>query len=148
MSRKFNIPLVSSDEVDQLESLTNRIYYNVNYKNYDHYDEFMELVDKKLKYKNLLFPIYLLLKLLLITNTQKDVTSEKNKNRDLYEQILKFKKYYINDLLEIYDLLVLSFSKNLSNELISKKHNNGLAYTRISLHYYSKKAIMKVYTLH
>lgn len=132
LARKFELSLVNTEEVDELEELANNVFYEINYKDYDNYEEYLLKIDFELKKNNLLFPIFLLLKLFLLLNTQNSLKDTIEDNRPLFNELKKFKKFFNNELLEIYEYLTIVYSENIKKELANKKYSNGLSYSIIA----------------
>ena len=55
-----------------------------------------------------------------------------SKNKEVFDEISKYKSIFNEDLMVIYNLLNLVFCKELSNEILSKKYNNGMCYSIIA----------------
>lgn len=124
----FNYNLCDKDTIDQIESKINEIYFAIYYKDYENYDEYFNWLENMLSKRYLLFPIFLLFKLLMMINSQNNPRTIINELTDLYNEIKSYQSFYENELLEIIEILDVTFKKDIDNYFLSKTYVNELTY--------------------
>ena len=84
---------------------------------------------------NLLYPIFILFKLLfnLVSNNNQTIIT--NENEYLYEKVTKYKSFYNEDLLDVLAHVEVLFDKDFVNKKIFLDNKNGITYLVVSNKY-------------
>ena len=110
LSKHFELKLCNDSYIEQLETLVSNIYFDINYRVIENHSKYIEILDKLLEEKPILFPILKLIKLFVITFYDGDLTELVNTYSSEFDYISQFQSFFSDELLEIFDLLKLSYS--------------------------------------
>lgn len=132
---EFNIKQVSKNQIEQYEMFINKIYYDYYYNLNNNNIYVLGKLDELINDKNLMYPIFLLFKLLfsLIVNTNKNIII--NENQYLFDEVMKYKSYYIDQLKDVLSHVEILYDKEFKNKKIFLDSNNGITYSVVSSKY-------------
>lgn len=128
LSEKFNLKAAPIELLDELEDLTNDIYFDMYYKIYDKYDLYLEKIEDLLKQDYNIYPIFKLLKLFLLINAPKFSDELYKEYIDLFNEVKKYKNFYNDSLRGIYNLFTLTFENNAIDYNLAKELYGGFSY--------------------
>ena len=139
LSKHFELKLCNESYIEQLETLVSNIYFDINYRVIENHSKYIEILDKLLEEKPILFPILKLIKLFVITFYDGDLTELVNTYSSEFDYISQFQSFFSDELLEIFDLLKLSYSSTFTKEMLAKQYKNGISYSVISAKHCAEK---------
>lgn len=114
--------------IDQIEEYINKIYYDIYYKKYQNYEEHIKWIDEMLDRKYLVFPIFLLFKIILILNNPKKQNNIVDEYQELYKEIKSFEDFYTEELKELVEITDVTFKKDIDNAFLAQNYRNVLTY--------------------
>lgn len=136
----FEMKTVTNEEVMQAEIYLNKLYYDYYYKLTNNYTYIIGKLNDKISNNNVLYPIYMLFKLLFILESNNSIILYET--RYLYEEVSQYKQFYNNQLIEILNYIELFYD----NKLFDINSNNGLVYYANGLkHLHNQKYIESLY---
>ena len=135
LSQYFNYKTISKDEIDKYQLFINKIYTEYYYSLNNNTLYILGKLDEMINENNLLYPIFILFKLLfnLISNNNQTIIN--NENEYLYEQVIKYKPFYNEDLLDVLAHVEVLFDKDFVNKKIFLDNKNGITYLVVSNKY-------------
>ena len=80
--------------ISQVQEYINKIYFDVYYKKYQNYDEHIKWIDEMIEMKYLIFPLFLLFKLILILNNPKKQNNIVSDYQELYQEIKLYQDFF------------------------------------------------------
>lgn len=125
---KFKINIAPMELIEELENLSNEIYFDMYYKVYDRYNAFLEKLEDYLSNNYNIYPIVKLLKLFMLINAPMFSDELYENYLELYNEVKKFKNFYNKDLMGIYNLFVLTFENNSIDYNLAKELYGGFSY--------------------
>lgn len=132
LSQYFEYNLCSIELVDEIEEKINRIYYDIYYKDYENYSSHYEWLDSMIEKRYIIFPMFKLLKLLMIINDQESPKNIQNNNFELYEEVKQYEDFFDDELKEIIEILDVTFKKDIDIYFLSNDYINELTYHTIA----------------
>lgn len=139
LSKFYSLRVPKYNDIDILEKLITRIYYNIYYKIDGTIDNDLNDINKELERKSLLFPVHNLLKLFIILNTNYSPKQIYEENIDLYLDIKKYTSFFTNELLEILEIISLFFEDEYNTGAWATTYNNSMSYQILASKYYQKE---------
>ncbi len=137
LSRHFNYRLINKSLIEEIENLSNDLFYDIVYKRYHDIDSYIKVLDKHLEQNYIIFPVLKLLKLYLLANNNWNNRKTMDSYLDLFNEVTLYYNFYNEDLLKIYNILKLFFSKSIPLESRSINYNDyGLSYYILASKYY------------
>lgn len=128
----FQYEMVNKDVVEEIETMINKIYFNIYYKKRDSYNENLNWLNEMLDKRYIIYPILLLFKLLLIMNSNENPKNISKDYEDMFEQIKKFYHFFNKDLKDILEVVGVAFVNDITNIVLSKNYSNELSYHTLS----------------
>lgn len=128
LSDFFGFSFPTDNQIDELETIANRIYNNMYYKIYDTYDNDMNYINSMLESKSLLFPILNLLKIFLICNSTSSPVLVFQENKNLYFDTKIYKQFFNDELNNLLEILNLFFDDFTFNNEWPHEYDNAMAY--------------------
>lgn len=136
---KFSLNITPIELIDELEDLSNEIYFDMYYKIYDRYDSFLEKIEELLQKNYNIYPILKLLKLFMLINSYKFSDELYDSYLGLYHEVKKYKNFYNDDLKGIYNLFVLTFENDSIDYNLAKELYGGFSYYVASFRAWKEK---------
>lgn len=129
LSKYYKISIENSNLIKEIEELSNNIFNNAYYMNFDSFREDVKALDKKINKNGILTPILKLFKLFLILCKHNNAIVTDIEFIELYEEVNKYKKYFDKNLQNILDVVSLYMNDThmINNvDLINNNINNPL----------------------
>lgn len=128
----FDYKLVNYKKISQIESNLEQILERAYYKDFSQIDEDLSYINRHLAENTLLFPVFLLIKLFLLLNQNKDYIVNCQQNIDLYNEVEKYKNFYSGFLQDLFEVISYAYVKKIPNDIIAKEINNPMLLQIIS----------------
>lgn len=128
LAEQYNLMILSDDEIDELEKMLNKIYFDMYYKIVDKYNDYLNYINDLIEKKLIVFPILKLFKIFLLTNSSNSLERVFKENKNLFDEVVLFNNFYNSELLEIFNILKLFFDESLPVEEQLQDYNNVLSY--------------------
>lgn len=135
LSQYFSYKTLTKGEIDKYELFINQIYTEYYYSLNNNTLYILGKLDEMINEYNLLYPIFILFKLLfnLVSNNNQTIIT--NENEYLYEKVTKYKSFYNEDLLDVLAHVEVLFDKDFVNKKIFLDNKNGITYLVVSNKY-------------
>lgn len=131
----FDIKKPSVLEIDKYEMFINKIYYEYYYNLNNNSIYILGKLDELINENNLMYPIFLLFKLLFTLINDNNQSIIINENEYLYEQVIKYKSFYNDELQDVLNHVEILFDKEFQNKKIYLDNKNGITYSVVSSKY-------------
>lgn len=132
LANYYDLIELDNDEIDNYEIYLNNLYSKIYYKDNKDFDKDLNKLDEIINKKNILFPIFKLMKLLMLLNFKKKVEQIYNENIDDYYYIKKFTFFFKNELKIIFNTVSLFFENDSENCEWNYDFKNAFAYQILS----------------
>ncbi len=139
LASHFKLKLLNQTEIEMYENYLNDLYVKIYYKDDENYNNDLEKIEKIIEEKNILFPIFRLMRLLLIANSKKSIEFTYNNYNEEFNYLKKYKRFYDNEINVIFNILSLFFEENSNEYEWNYNFNNALAYQILSSKCYKDK---------
>lgn len=141
LCQNFGYNLCCETVVDEIEEQMNKIYFDLYYKNYQNYSNYISWVENMMDKNYILFPIFKLIKLILIINNPKSPNNIVFENQSLYDEIKLYSSFYTSEINELVEILDVTFKKNIDEVFLSKNYSNDITYHTLA----ARCTVMKRY---
>lgn len=125
----YNIKLLTREEIVHeqmyLTQIYNIYYYKINYNKL----YILGKLDEKIANKDILYPIYMLFKLVLILDNNENFENIKTFNEYLYNEVMKYELYYTDELKEL--LYIVSNNSLIIKDSVSEMYCYNIAKQKI-----------------
>lgn len=124
----FKYQICNDMIISQVQEYINKIYFDVYYKKYQNYDEHIKWIDEMIEMKYLIFPLFLLFKLILILNNPKKQNNIVSDYQELYQEIKLYQDFFTDDLKELVEIIDVTFKKDIDSAFLAQNYHNVLTY--------------------
>lgn len=128
ISLYFHLKSCSEEIINELNDLTNNIYYDMYYKIEDSLEYYNSRLQTLKEEHYIIFPIIDILILFLKMNSTTDSNIVRNNNAELFEHVKKYNKFYEFGLTDLYEIICLFYDDDIPGNLWIKNYNNACAY--------------------
>lgn len=122
-------------DIDTYQLFINKIYYEYYYNLNTNSLYILGKLDELINENNLMYPIFILFKLLFILINDNNTSLIINENQYLYEQVIKYKQFYNEELQDVLNHVEILFDKDFHNKKIYLDSKNGITYSIVSSKY-------------
>ena len=128
LAKYYNLRELNVDEIDSYEIYLNDLYSKIYYKDNKNYEEDLNKLEQIINEKNILFPLFQLMRLLMLLNSKKSVDQVYEENLEEYLYMKKFTFFFKGELKTIFNIVSLFFEKGTENCEWNYDFKNALAY--------------------
>ena len=132
LANYYDLKELDNNEIDAYEIYLNDLYSKIYYKDNRNFENDLKKLEDIISEQNMLFPIFKLMKLLMLLNSKKSVDYIYNENLDDYYYIKKFTFFFKNELKTILNTVSLFFENDSENCEWNYDFKNALAYQILS----------------
>lgn len=132
LANYYNLIELEDEEIDDYEIYLNDLYSKIYYKDNKDFEKNLDKLDEIINKKNILFPIFKLMKLLMLLNSKKSVEQVYNENLEDYNYLKRFHFFFKNELKTIINTVSLFFENDSENCEWNYDFKNAFAYQILS----------------
>jgi hypothetical protein len=129
---KMSYKMITENFIDEIEQKINVIYFNTYYRKTDLYESDFQWIEEQIKENYIIYPIFLLFKLLLIVNSKIDPKRILTEYNALYNELNKYLYFFNDDLMRVYEIISISFIDEINIDVLSKDYKNEITFFTLS----------------